>query len=35
MLKDIGITADDVAATRSGRITLTELNEIRRSGWPH
>ena len=35
MLKDIGITAVDVAATRSGRVTLAELNEIRRSGWPH
>ena len=35
MLKDIGITAVDVAAARSGRVTLAELNEIRRSGWPH
>ena len=35
MLKDIGITAVDVAAARSGRVTLAELNEIRRSGWPY
>ena len=35
MLNDIGITAGDVAAARSGRITLAELNEIRRSGWPY
>ena len=35
MLKDIGITAGDVAAARSGRVTLAELNEIRRSGWPY
>ena len=35
MLKDIGITAGDVAAARSGRVTLAELNEIRRAGWPY
>ena len=35
MLKDIGITAVDVATARSGRVTLAELNEIRRSGWPY
>ena len=35
MLKDIGITSTDIAAARSGRVTLTELNEIRRSGWPY
>ena len=34
-LKDIGITSTDIAAARSGRVTLTELNEIRRSGWPY
>ena len=34
-LKDIGITATDVAAARSGQVTLTELNEIRRYGWPY
>ena len=34
-LKDIGLTATDVAAARSGQVTLTELNEIRRSGWPY
>jgi uncharacterized protein YjiS (DUF1127 family) len=35
MLKDIGITAGDVAATRSGRVTLGELDVFRRAGWPH
>ena len=35
MLNDIGITAGDVAAARSGRVTLAELNEIRRAGWPY
>ena len=35
MLKDIGITAGDVAAARSGRVTLAELNVFRRSGWPY
>ena len=35
MLKDIGITAVDVAAARSGRVTLAELNVFRRSGWPY
>ena len=34
-LKDFGITATDIAAVRSGQVTLTELNEIRRSGWPY
>ena len=34
-LKDIGITSTDVAAARSGRVTLIELNEIRHSGWPY
>ena len=35
MLKDIGITAGDVAAARSGRVTLAELDVFRRAGWPH
>ena len=35
MLKDIGITAGDVAAARSSRVTLAELDVFRRSGWPH
>ena len=34
-LKDIGIAATDIAAVRSGQVTLTEFNEIRRSGWPY
>ena len=34
-LNDIGITAGDVAVVASGLITLAELNEIRRSGWPY
>ena len=34
-LKDIGITATDIAVVRSGQVTLTELTEIRRSGWPY
>ena len=35
MLKDIGITAGDVAAARSGRVTLPELDVFRRAGWSH
>jgi len=34
-LNEIGITAGDVAVAASGRITLAELNEILRSGWPY
>ena len=32
---DIGLTAGDISAVASGRITTDELNEIRRSGWPY
>ena len=35
LLKDIGLTAGDIAVVASGRIRTDELSEIRRSGWPY
>jgi uncharacterized protein YjiS (DUF1127 family) len=33
VLRDIGLTEGDVIAVARNRISLSELNEIRRSGW--
>ena len=33
MLRDIGLTEGDVMAVARNRVSVSELNEIRRSGW--